>query len=513
MIMASHTTENINGHPRFDARKALTELDIGIDALLGANQDVSIETLKSLYPKQVIVDEAEKETWRKGHFSAQQQAAKPALVFQPSYAKEVAAAVIICRATGVKFAVKSGGHAPMAGASSSDGGVSIDLRNFKNITLNEDKSLVSIGAGNIWEDVFDELAKHGKAVAGGRAGDVGVGGYTLGGGISFFASARGWACDNVRNYEVVTAAGEIINVNYESYPDLFWALRGGGPNFGIVTRFDYETFPQGDIYAGSLVIDYKHKDEIVPLFTSFAHDSDPKTATWLVAAYYEGRAFFSMLAMHADPTPEFEVLKAYAKVPALHQAHQIRSISDMTRSITAQNVPDHYQNYQNTTFKMDTDFVQWLVEMYMREIEPVQDSYESKQPIVMTMQYYTKESVALMRRQGGNCLPLKEDEAPYLNVLTPSAWLHEKDTELVMGIISKIHRLAREEGARRGLLVEYIYMNYGSHTQDVFKGYGKENYDRLEQIAKKYDPEAVFQKLMPGYYKFGGSPEQLGGWK
>jgi FAD/FMN-containing dehydrogenase len=111
------------------------------------------------------------------------------------------------------------------------------------------------------------------------------------GGISFFASTRGWACDNIRNYEIVTAQGEIINVNYESYPDLFWALRGGGSSFGIVTRFDYETFPQGDIYAGSLLYEYKQKDNVVKAFNNLAHDSDPKSATWLGAAQHEGKKF------------------------------------------------------------------------------------------------------------------------------------------------------------------------------------------------------------------------------
>ena len=122
------------------------------------------------------------------------------------------------------------------------------------------------------------------------------------------------------------------------------------------------------------------------------------------------------------------------------------------------------------------------------------------------MQYYTKEAVSHMRRDGGNCLPLREEDVPYLNFLTPSAWLHDKDSDLVLSVVRKVHGLAREEGKRLGLLVDFIYMNYGSAHQDVLKGYGKESYDRLKNVAAKYDPEAVFQTLMPGYFKFGGSP-------
>jgi FAD/FMN-containing dehydrogenase len=122
------------------------------------------------------------------------------------------------------------------------------------------------------------------------------------------------------------------------------------------------------------------------------------------------------------------------------------------------------------------------------------------------LQVYTKESIALMRRNGGNCLPLTEEEAPYLNVMIPSAWLHEKDDQVAMDFSNRVLDRAVDEGKKRSLYVDFKYMNYSAESQDVLKGYGKENYDRLEAIAKKYDPDQVFQKLMPGYFKFGGAP-------
>ncbi len=119
--------------------------------------------------------------WRKGYWSSNQQSAKPSFVIQPREAKEVAIAVLLCRQTKVKFTVKSGGHAAMRGGSSVDDGLVIDLKNLNGVVLNEDKSIASIGAGNTWEPVSEELGKHGLAVAGGRTGTVGVGGYSLGG--------------------------------------------------------------------------------------------------------------------------------------------------------------------------------------------------------------------------------------------------------------------------------------------------------------------------------------------
>jgi FAD/FMN-containing dehydrogenase len=394
----------------------------------------------------------------------------------------------------------------MKGASSVDDGVVIDLKNLDQITLNTDKTIVSLGPGNKWKRVYEELGKDGLAVAGGRAGDVGVGGYTLGGGISFFASARGWGCDNVRNFELVSASGEILNVNYKSYPDLFWGLRGGGTNFGIVTRFEYETFPQGDLFAGSLLYDYEHKEAAIKAFATYAHDADPKTATWLSIAYAQERKLMSALAMYAESKPDAAALQPYLAIPSLHSTAKVRSMADMAQEIADVQVQEHRQNYWNHTFKFDVDFVSWLTDMYWEEIVKAAGAYEGKQGLVMVMQIYTKESVALMQREGGNCLGLTEDEAPYLNFMLPSAWLHEKEDEVVFEIVKKIHGRAIEEGKRRGLYKEFIYMNYASVYQDAVRGYGKENYNRLKAVAGKYDPDGVFQTLMPGYFKLNGAP-------
>jgi FAD/FMN-containing dehydrogenase len=429
----------------------------------------------------------------------------PAAIFLPMSTKEVAIALLICKVSQCKIAVKSGGHAAMMNASSVDGGVVIDMKNLNTIELNDDKSIAYLGTGGRWGDVYQELAKYGLAVAGGRAGDVGVGGYTLGGGISFFASVRGWGCDTVRNYELVTAEGNIISVNRKSYPDLYWALRGGGNNFGIVTRFDYETFPQGDIFAGSTVHGYEHRDAVIKAFSTFANHGDPKAATWLSIAYTNGQKIMSALAMHADPEPNAPALKPYMSIPTLYSTVKVRSIADMVHEIAETNVRDHRQSYENRTFKFDVDFAAWIADMYWREIESAGEIYESGQPFAILLQVFTKEAVALMQRNGGNCLGLKEEDAPYLNVLIPSAWYHEKDNEIVAKFVQMILGKIVEEGKMRGLESEFIYMNYASANQDVLRGYGKENYDRLRAVADKYDPDHVFQKLMPGYFKLDGA--------
>jgi len=110
--------------------------------------------------------------------------------------------ILSLRVTKCKFAVKSGGHGAFSGASNIDGGMTIDLKHLNQLSISHDQAEITIGTGNIWSDVYDYLDPMGLTVVGGRVSDIGVGGLTLGGGISFFSGRSGWACDNVKNYQV-----------------------------------------------------------------------------------------------------------------------------------------------------------------------------------------------------------------------------------------------------------------------------------------------------------------------
>ena len=189
-----------------------------------------------------------------GYFSAQQQETIPACHVLPSSASEVSDVVNIIRNHECIFAVKSGGHAQFSGSSSAPGGITLDLRDLNGLALINDSdgaTIAQVGTGNRWGNVYDFMDSKNITVAGGRDSDVGVGGFLLGGGISFISRRYGWGCDNVRNYEVVLANGSIAQINQRTRPDLYWALRGGGNNFGVVTRFDLETFPSFSSWGGS----------------------------------------------------------------------------------------------------------------------------------------------------------------------------------------------------------------------------------------------------------------------
>jgi FAD/FMN-containing dehydrogenase len=133
----------------------------------------------------------------------------------------------------LKFATRSGGHSPNPGWSSiGEPGILIDLQKLNAISVSADKKVATIGPGQRWGEVYKTLDPYELSVVGGRIPQVGVGGLILGGGFFHFSGKYGLAADNVKNFEVVLADGSVVNANAQSNSDLFWALKGGGPNFG-----------------------------------------------------------------------------------------------------------------------------------------------------------------------------------------------------------------------------------------------------------------------------------------
>ena len=174
----------------------------------------------------------------------------PEAVIRPTTSAEVAAAVRAAVEADLPIAVRSGGH----GSVPASEGVVIDLSAFDEIELH-DGAIVTVGAGVHWGDVASALAPYGLGVSSGDTLSVGVGGLALGGGIGWQVRTHGLTVDLVREIEVVTADGAVVTASAESRPDLFWALRGGGGNFGIATRFTLQAAPVDGMVGGHLSFD------------------------------------------------------------------------------------------------------------------------------------------------------------------------------------------------------------------------------------------------------------------
>lgn len=178
---------------------------------------------------------------------------RPAAIVRAASAADVQAAVAFARAAEMDIAVRSGGHS-LAGYSTGDGVLVIDLRGLQGLHIDPQARTVFAGAGLTAGQVTAAAAEHELAVPFGDTSTVGIAGLTLGGGIGFLARKHGLAIDHVRSFEVVTADAELVTASATENADLYWALRGGGGNFGIVTRFEYEAVPVGETLSGALIL-------------------------------------------------------------------------------------------------------------------------------------------------------------------------------------------------------------------------------------------------------------------
>ncbi|MEA2608673.1 MAG: hypothetical protein QOJ75_916, partial [Chloroflexota bacterium] len=178
---------------------------------------------------------------------------RPTVIVMPRSTRDVAAAVTWARDAGLPIAVRGGGH-NVAGHAVADDALVIDLRLMRDAVVDPARRRVRVGGGALWEDVDRATTAQGLAVPGGTFGDTGVGGLTLGGGIGWLMGTSGLTCDNLVRAEVVIADGSVVVAGEGGDPELLWALRGGGGNFGIVTEFEFGLQPVGQLYAGQLAV-------------------------------------------------------------------------------------------------------------------------------------------------------------------------------------------------------------------------------------------------------------------
>jgi FAD/FMN-containing dehydrogenase len=202
----------------------------------------------------------------------------PALIAQCADAGDVATAIAFARRNGLEIGVKCGAHSVL-GMSIPEDGLMIDLSRMNEVRIDPDARLAHVGGGALLGALDRASMEHGLATTAGNVSHTGVGGLTLGGGMGWLARQFGMACDNVVEYEIVTAAGDTLTASASENPDLFWGLRGGGGNFGVVTRFTFRLHP---ISGQALVIDFMYPFEragdVLRFFRAFAADA-PSQAT------------------------------------------------------------------------------------------------------------------------------------------------------------------------------------------------------------------------------------------
>jgi len=238
----------------------------------------------------------------------------PAVVVRPTGAAGVMAAVDVARENDLLLSVKGGGH-HVSGSAVCDGGVTLDLGEMNAVRVDPAAKRARVQAGATWGDVDHETQAFGLAVPGGQDPNIGVAGLTLGGGVGWLSRKYGLTSDNLVSADVVTADGELVRASAEEHPDLFWALRGGGGNFGVVTSLEFQLHEVGpEIFAGSLVYPFENTGEVARHYREFVVDA-PREARLLFGvmqlpstSYYpeevRGTRVAMIIAFYAGPPEE-----------------------------------------------------------------------------------------------------------------------------------------------------------------------------------------------------------------
>ncbi|KAK7441284.1 hypothetical protein CaCOL14_006156 [Colletotrichum acutatum] len=468
-------------------------------------------TLKFVYGDDVVEtrDEFAYTEFVSSYWSGNQAQVSPYCVFKPLKPEQVSVVVLLSRLTQCPFAAKSGGHAAMAGASSAQDGITISFQNMKGIALSADKKIASIQPGNIWGDVYRELTRSDLNVIGGRIYDIGVGGLTTGGGISYFSNLYGWACDNVESYDVVTATGAIIRASATQFPDLYWALRGGGNNFGLVVSFNLRTIslPGGKMWGGSRTYLEDSFPALSGAYTNFIANAekDPKAGLWHVYAYFNGTKFSLPTLYYAEPDGgEADIFSEWNAIPAISDTTQNRIIAEWAAEGAQGSPPGPREIYSVISSKADKGLVDAAQEIYFEEVLAVTDLPGILPTLVF--QGITIPMLKHMQQNGGNALGLNVEDGPFYIILLSIMWSNEEDDDKIYSFASTVMERINDEAKARGVENDYIYMNYAAQFQDVVSGYGAKNKAKLKSIAEKYDPKEVFQKLQPGYFKLDRAP-------
>jgi hypothetical protein len=224
----------------------------------------------------------------------------PAAVVYPSSAQDVAAAVAYAREAGLRVAPQATAHnqGPLGDMANT---LLLNVRGLQEVHVDPGAQRVRVGAGVKWDRVAPRLSAHGLAGLHGSSPDVGIAGYSLGGGMGWLARKYGLQANSVTAFELVTGDGELIRTDAEHHPDLFWALRGGGGNFGVVTAIEFTVYPVDDLYAGAMFFPFERSSEVLHTWSASLPEYPDELMTWAsvmhfppvpdVPAFARGRSF------------------------------------------------------------------------------------------------------------------------------------------------------------------------------------------------------------------------------
>jgi FAD/FMN-containing dehydrogenase len=406
---------------------------------------------------------------------------RPAVIVRPSSAGEAAEAVRWARDAGLPIAVRGGGHG-VAGHAVADGALVIDLQRLRVVTVDPERRRAVVGGGALWEDVDRATTAYDLATPGGTFGDTGVGGLTLGGGIGFILGTAGLTCDNLVRAEVVIADGSTVVAGDDGDPELLWALRGGGGNFGVVTSFEFALHPLGPLYGGYLSVPIEAAADALELLATMAADL-PRELVLLAAG-----------PTTIDETPNSPVVINITVVYQGTPDEAERSIQPLrTLPIVQDGVgPKSYVEIQEMSGRLPFGLRHYWKGHFIRDLDRtvIDASVAAMTDRPEGSSFLLLEALTGAAREeppGGAAFGQR---AARWNVSAIGIWEDPaQDAEQIAWVRDYI------DAIRPSSLTGAGYGNYAMDetAERVRAFFGPDRFDRLQRVKRRYDPDNVFR--------------------
>ena len=404
---------------------------------------------------------------------------RPALIARCRGLADVSAAVDFARETGLEISIRGGGH-NIAGRSVTDGGLMIDLAEMKGMYVDPEASTIRAQGGVIWSEFNRETAVHGLAVTGGAISTTGIAGLTLGGGLGWLMGIHGLAADNLLSVELVNADGTVLNVTAESDPDLFWALRGGGGNFGVATSLEYRLHPLSEVVGGLVAHPFEAARDVLRFYREFTQSVPDELTVFGGLVYAPGSSDLRLAALvvcHAGPAEQAQ--KDLAPLREFGQPLMVE-LGPMPYAVMNTLLDDGFPrgalNYWKSSFveSLDDELIDLAIERFETTPSPLN---------AMLFEHFH----GAVTRVGVSDTAVPHREAGY-NLVMPSVWLDAADTEANIAWTRATFDLFSPYFAERRWL---NYFSDDDGTDAIRAAYGP-NYDRLLELKRRYDPENAF---------------------
>jgi len=405
---------------------------------------------------------------------------RPAAIVRCRTASDVAAAVTFARHEALELSVRGGGHG-VAGRAVAEGGVMIDLSPMSTVEVDPDARIARAGGGTTWRGFNAATAEHGLATTGGVVSTTGIAGLTLGGGFGYLMGRVGMAADNLLSLEVVTATGDILNVDAETEPDLFWAMRGAGANFGVATTLTYRLHPIDRIVGGLVVHPFGAARDLLRFFREFTTGAPDVLYTFgglLHAPDGSGTPVAAVVVGHSgdegSAEADLEPLLEFGD-PMLVQVGPM-SYPEINMMLDA-GFPTGSLNYWKSSFlrRLDDAAIDTMIETFPACPSPMSG---------LVMEHFHGAATRV---------PIEDTAVPHrqegFNFLLTSLWTDPSMSDANVAWTKEVYV------AMRPHLAERRYVNYLDRDDDAEASatavYGP-NAERLATLKQRWDPDNVF---------------------